>query len=340
MCLKMTKPWNIFSLCNSSNCRFFGHAMLLVSLFWLTGCEQGIPAKKTYEHAAYGVYDAAIASGLSFAVTADFEDTAKLWSTKSNKIRKVWQMGKQKQPIISVAISGDNKRVLTASEQLISLWEVKTGKNLGAWSLEDTILSVTLSFDGTKAVIGQRSNQAVLFDFKRGGIAAIFPHEHWVHAVAINLKGSYVLTGSDDYTVKLWRVRDSKPIRTWKHKNRVRLVEFSPNGALAVSAAENGQLKLWNIKKGKLLKTLDKKRTAITAAVFSRNSKFLATGSARGVIQLWNMKTGKVSRQWQAKARKKWPPSGVVIRALGFSKDGKLLLSESSNGLAQLWKAR
>jgi WD40 repeat protein len=56
-------------------------------------------------------------------------------------------------------------------------------------------------------------------------------HTFWVSSVCFSPDGNYVVSGSSDNTIKLWRVSDGKVIKTMKgHKGYVSSVCFSPDG--------------------------------------------------------------------------------------------------------------
>jgi WD40 repeat protein len=67
-----------------------------------------------------------------------------------------------------------------------------------------------------------------------------------VTAVAFSPDASRVLTGSEDYTVKLWDAHAGREILTLSgHTQGVTSVAFSPSGHEALTASRDGTAILW-----------------------------------------------------------------------------------------------
>ena len=56
-------------------------------------------------------------------------------------------------------------------------------------------------------------------------------HSGGINAVAFNPDGKHCLSGSGDYTIKLWDLETGREIKTFTgHTNRVTSIAFSPEG--------------------------------------------------------------------------------------------------------------
>jgi hypothetical protein len=87
----------------------------------------------------------------------------------------------------------------------------------------------------------------------------------WIHAghgshvnrVAFSPNGTLLATGSDDTTIKLWRVSDGAFVRTLAgHTSSVNSIAFSPDGTLLVLGSSDRTVRLWRVSDGTLARTL------------------------------------------------------------------------------------
>ncbi len=73
-------------------------------------------------------------------------------------------------------------------------------------------------------------------------------HTGWVLSVAFSPDGALLASGSNDNTVRLWRVSDGAQLRTLEgHTDEVRSVAFSPDGRLLASGSRDGTVRLWGV---------------------------------------------------------------------------------------------
>src|SRR5690242_9263887 len=72
-----------------------------------------------------------------------------------------------------------------------------------------------------------------------------------VLSVAFSPDGRYALTGSNDWTARLWEVSTGRLVRTFTgHTGGVTSVAFSPDGTEALTASMDRTARLWDIQSG------------------------------------------------------------------------------------------
>jgi len=65
----------------------------------------------------------------------------------------------------------------------------------------------------------------------------------------------YIISGSDDSTLKVWDIETGKLLHTLKgHSSSVTAVVLTENGRRVISSSHDKTIKLWDIESGKLIK--------------------------------------------------------------------------------------
>ena len=156
-------------------------------------------------------------------------------------------------------------------------------------------------------------------------------HSRKIHAVAFSPDGQRLVSGSDDWTCRLWDVEAGTHIATLEHiidRNRspVTEVAFSPNGELLATAGVD--VKLWEVSTQNEIETLQHNEWVVALA-FSPNGELLATGDNQGRVKVWSIQERKVIAQLEGDT--------VRVDTLVFSPDGRTLASAGYHGLIKLW---
>ena len=69
-----------------------------------------------------------------------------------------------------------------------------------------------------------------------------------INALAFSPDGKILLSGSDDFQLRLWNVEINTLLVTLKaHTSPINSVTFSPNGKYILSGASEGIIRLWGL---------------------------------------------------------------------------------------------
>ena len=156
-------------------------------------------------------------------------------------------------------------------------------------------------------------------------------HADCVRAVCFNRNGKYVLSASEDNTIKLWELASGKCLRTFVgHAGSVESVSLAPGGRLALSGSRDRTLKLWNVVEGTCDVTLEGHRAAVRASELSRDNRRAFSGSDDGVVMVWDIESREALHVLdEHKGR---------ITAVGADRNGETLLSSGDDGTLRLWR--
>ncbi len=156
------------------------------------------------------------------------------------------------------------------------------------------------------------------------------PHTYY-YSVVFSPDGRYIVSGSDDYAVKLWDVRSGDKVRVLTgHTEPVRSVAFSSDGKRILSGSRDKTAKLWDTDTGALIKTFVGHTEMITSVAFSHDDRFAITAGWDHTIRMWDILSGKETKTF-ADTKTGGGSGSMSINAIEVSPDGRFLLSANSN---------
>lgn len=232
----------------------------------------------------------------------------------------------------AIAVTRDQKFILTAAGERILLWELKTGKYLRAFEGHiGTVNALSLTSDSRFIFSGSGDNSLRLWELSTGTCLRIFAgHTDEVNAAAVSSDGRFGLSGSEDHTLRLWELRSGRCLRTFKkHSGSVNAVAISSDGRFGLSGSSDNTLRLWELRTGRCLRTFKGHSDAVNAAAFTPDGKFGLSGSSDNSLRLWKFSNGKCLRIFEGHA-------GSVNAAV-FTQDGKFVFSGSDRAVI-LWE--
>jgi len=162
-------------------------------------------------------------------------------------------------------------------------------------------------------------------------------HTNPIKSTAFSKDGKFIVTGSEDKTVKVWDANTGKLLQNFAiAKDRILSVDVNPNSKTVIGCSEDGVLYEWDIYSGKLLNTIINKGEMMDVCTFSPNGKTIAMGYGYHYkdfceIVLYDYATKKITAQFKAHKEK--------IHKLMFSPDGKQIASSGYDQMIKVWDA-
>jgi WD40 repeat protein len=146
---------------------------------------------------------------------------------------------------------GSNERISSGRRAGLRLWNVDTGRPVGAPLTGHTgaVNSVAFSHDGQRIVSGSNDNTLRLWDADTGEPIGqpLTGNTAEVWSVAFSPDGHRIVSGSNDNTLRLWDADTGEPIGQplTGNKYHVSSVAYSPDGRHIVSGSEDDTVRLW-----------------------------------------------------------------------------------------------
>jgi hypothetical protein len=161
-------------------------------------------------------------------------------------------------------------------------------------------------------------------------------HDEAVRTVSFSPKGQFVLSGSDDHTVRVWDPASGKNLAALRgHGRAVRACAFSPDGKRVVSGSDDEFVRVWDVQGYQETRVLHATvfaghQDAVLSARYSRDGKNIVTASRDRTASLWDSDTGKPIRRFEE--GHEFLVSGAV-----FLPDKKHLATGAGDNSVRIW---
>jgi WD40 repeat protein/uncharacterized caspase-like protein len=225
-----------------------------------------------------------------------------------------------------VAMSGDNRLVLTGGGKKVSLWGGLSGKML--WQVisdpDDRFACMAYSSNGRYVATGGFA-QVSIWDSSDGKLLRRIPMDAYtVNTIAFSPDSKLLLTGSNDWTARLWNVESGKELRRFDHQFWIGEAIFSPDGHFVLTAGGAKTISMWDVESGKLLRAFGGDVGAIERAEFTDDGTFLLTAGQNHIDVLWDTMSGKSVQRFTGDIKGPWSVNRTAGGAYSLhSKNGE-----------------
>jgi WD40 repeat protein len=193
-----------------------------------------------------------------------------------------------------------------------------------------TVLCVAFSADSQRIAMGDTSGNVCLWD--AAGIQKLFTglHDNWVTGVAFSADGQWLVSSSEDLTLKIWDTQTGECRRTFTgHPEWVMDVVISADGRTLVSGSIDHTLRIWDVATGKCLRILEGHTDWVYSIALSADGQWLASAGSDCIVRLWNPHTGECLQQWAGH-------TGRIMKVV-FDLATQTLISGSNDGTVRRW---
>ncbi|KAL7754322.1 U3 small nucleolar RNA-associated protein 13 [Sorochytrium milnesiophthora] len=216
----------------------------------------------------------------------------------------------------------------------------------------DVVFCLDKSNDGTLLVTGSKDNTARVWRFAYDAendkhtcecVATLAGHNESIGAVALSRRStSFVLTGSQDRTVKCWDIGTLSSAHTEEnmlkpksrytiktHDKDINSLSVAPNDRIFATGSQDKTAKVWNVADGKLLGVCKGHKRGVWCTQFSPVDQVLATSSGDRTIKIWNLSDFSCIKTFEGHTNS--------VLKFSFITSGTQIVSCGSDGLVKLW---
>jgi WD40 repeat protein len=156
-------------------------------------------------------------------------------------------------------------------------------------------------------------------------------HKGQVTAVAFSPDQAYIVSGSKDNTVCIWKVQSRKQSANPMvgHRDEITSVGYSHNNEIVASGSRDKTIRIWNGKTGSFIKQLSGSDGAVLAVAFSPSDDYIAAGSSNNTIHIWNVKTGEKVKTLYGHT--------APVSFVAYSTDSMYIMSNDSPHVMYVW---
>ena len=176
-----------------------------------------------------------------------------------------------------------NSLLITAEDYKLKFWRIDTGQ-LTKYFFCDGCISLKLIADTDVVATGCNNGSIRLFDYAKDQfIGSLTGHSDRVNHLTLMARNTLMASGSNDKTIRIWRLTSGVCVRTIVLLDAVISLEALPNQKLA-SLTRDERIQIWNVNNGECIYTI-KKKDAWHMSVLNDGSQ-LAISTTRGATHV------------------------------------------------------
>jgi WD40 repeat protein/energy-coupling factor transporter ATP-binding protein EcfA2 len=158
----------------------------------------------------------------------------------------------------------------------------------------------------------------------------LFEHPSPVRTTAISPDGKYIISGSEDNTMRLWDLQGKQIRKPFVgHTLPITSVTFSPDGRYIISGSEDKTVRLWDLQGNSIGTSFIGHNQPIQSVAFSPNGQYIVSGSEDKTIRLWDLTGKQIGQPFAGHTKGVW--------SVAFSPDGQYIISGSRDKTLRLW---
>lgn len=116
-------------------------------------------------------------------------------------------------------------------------------------------------------------------------------HQSFVNSCCPARRGPpLVVSGSDDFTAKLWDLRERNSLQTFEDQYQICAVAFADAGDKVYTGGIDNVVKVWDLRKGEVVLSLPGHADTVTGMSVSPDGAYLLTNSMDCTLRVWDLR--------------------------------------------------
>ena len=229
-------------------------------------------------------------------------------------------------PVNCLVISHTLNRLFAAcSNGVVYSWNLSTLVLMNSYSDDHqsaSLKSLVLSQDGCLLATGSIIGTIRLINLQQTPESRVVleGHTRAVSCLTIAADASFLASGSDDYTLRLWSLNDYSCISVFTYFDSVKCVSVLSNRTVIAGAhCGKEQLKAWDVQSKECIGLYEGHTHAVMCLVTAFNEQIIITGSRDGTVKVWETISAELMASFDLQSQVKYlcivetgPLEGIV----------------------------
>lgn len=215
-------------------------------------------------------------------VTAGYDHTIRFWEAWSGICSRTIQHSDSQ--VNRLAISPDKRFLAAAGHTHVRLYDCSHG---GLGNNSSTAGNTTANHHNPSQA-NSTGNPIATFDGHNGNVTSLAWH----------CDAKWLVTGSEDGTLKIWDTRTSRAQRVYEHRNPVNDVVVHPNQGELISCDQGGSVKVWDLSEnGCSHELVPEEDVPIRSVTVASDGSCLVAGNNVGNVYVWRIQNSTYEDQ-------------------------------------------
>lgn len=304
--------------------------------------------------------DATAKAARSWAVSGSSDSGLIIWdyekgsqrSTMAGETASDWARGKarvegHRDRVRCVAVSRSGSWLVSGSaDDTIRVWEAATGTcHRTLTGHTNSVWTVAITRDGHNVFSGAHQ-EFWMWDRRSGKRVGNFDgHSSWIKCCALSRDDMWIVSGSNDETLKVWDVRTGDIEQTLRgHVAPVTCCDVSSDSTIVVSGSQDGSCRMWSVSSGSCTKVFEDAHVGyVLCCCVSGDARWMLTGGADNTLKLWDTAhhvrhDQECEQTFERKRGMRGSDGhGGSVTCCAIASDGRHFMSGSTDKTLRIW---